>query len=194
MRPPRPGLRDAGGEVREVERVPALDAAFPAGQGEQRVDEALGPGAERQDVLAGFPQGCRVGLRIVECHLQQGSFDRERGAQFMGGVGHEVPLRPEQQSSLANSSFSVSPSLPNSSSRRPVRSRLLRLLAEMSCAVAVISRTGRRSRPASSHPSATDSSTSTARTTAITPSGPLISGCLTVRGTSGLLDIAVRPP
>jgi hypothetical protein len=77
------GLRDAGGEVGEVERLPALDAPFPAREGEQRVDEALGPCADRQDLLAGLPQGCRVGHRVVEGHLQQGSLDRERGAQFV---------------------------------------------------------------------------------------------------------------
>ena len=87
-------------------------------------------------------------------------------------------------SGLANRSFSVSPSLVNSSSRRPSRSRRLKLLAEMSRAAAVIARTGLSSRLASSHPNATDNITSTARLATISGIGPnaWANGCLTTTG------------
>ncbi len=87
-------------------------------------------------------------------------------------------------SSRPNRSFRVSPSRVNSSSRGPRRSRRLRLLAEMSRAVAVITRTGRSRRPATSQPNATDSTTSTARLTATLVACPRAraNGCETTGG------------
>ena len=65
-------------------------------------------------------------------------------------------------SSRANRSLRVWPSLLNSSSRRPVRSRRLRLVAEMSRAAATIPCSGRSRRPASSQPNPSEAATAIA--------------------------------
>ena len=67
-----------------------------------------------------------------------------------------------EASSRANRSFRVCPSLLNSSSRRPVRSRRLRFVAEMSRAAATIACSGRSRRPASSQPNPSEAPTAIA--------------------------------
>ena len=62
-------------------------------------------------------------------------------------------------SSRPNRLSRVSPSSANSSARLPRATRRSRLLAEMSRAVAVIVRRGRRNRPAISQPTASDTTT-----------------------------------
>jgi hypothetical protein len=41
------------------------------------------------------PEGGRTGLGIGEGDFEHGAFEGDRGAQFMGGAGDEVPLGVE---------------------------------------------------------------------------------------------------
>jgi hypothetical protein len=84
------------GDDRQVERLRAGDAAFAAGQREQRVDQLLLLPAEPQDLVAGGAQGVDAGLRVAESHLQYGPLGRQRGAQLVSRVGDEMPLRLER--------------------------------------------------------------------------------------------------
>ena len=97
-RPPRPGsattraARSArsNGSLHSMPRSPLARVSSESMRRSVRaVSARTSSQASRRVAVSGF--------LIVECHLQQGSFDRERGAQFMGGVGHEVPLRPERR-------------------------------------------------------------------------------------------------
>jgi hypothetical protein len=88
---------DPAGDPGEVERRGVLQSALAGGQGEQRVDEALGLTAEFQHLLAGGPQRLRARVRVGERDLQHGALCREGGAQLVGRVRDEVPLRPERR-------------------------------------------------------------------------------------------------
>lgn len=81
----------------EVARLPPLDPPLPRREGQERIDEAVGPHLEGEHLPAGRAQGRGVGLRIRERHLDQDPLGRERGSQFVRRVGHEVPLRLERR-------------------------------------------------------------------------------------------------
>src|SRR5262249_59080813 len=89
------GREDLTGDGRQVDGLALANAALAAGQGEQRLDEAflLGVGGEhlRGDTAPGFGGGGGV----IQRDLQQGALPGEGGAQFVGGVGGEVPLGVE---------------------------------------------------------------------------------------------------
>ena len=81
------------GDLGQIKGFPLLDSPLTGGQGEQRLDETFLLIAQRQHLLAGRSQRLRGGIWVGEGHLEQGPFRGERGSQFVGGVGHEVPLR-----------------------------------------------------------------------------------------------------
>ena len=81
---------------RQVEGLRAGDAAFAARHREQRVDQLLLLPAQPQDFVAGRAQGVGAGLRVAQRHLEHGPLGRQRGAQLVGGVGDEMPLRLER--------------------------------------------------------------------------------------------------
>jgi len=98
VQPDRPvtGLSDPRGEGGQIERLASVDAAFSRRERQQPVDEPLGPLPEDEHLLARLPQ-CRRGRRwIGQRHLQDRSLCGERGAQFVGRAGDEVPLRGER--------------------------------------------------------------------------------------------------
>ena len=71
-----------------------LDALLAAGQGEQRVDRGA-PAAAPRASTSWQADAQRVGGRVGvgEGDLEQGPFHGQRGAQLVGGVGDELPLR-----------------------------------------------------------------------------------------------------
>ncbi len=88
MQAGRGGLGQVGGFA-------VADASFAAGQGEQCLQEALLVDAGFEEFLAGgapLLDGC---AGVAQRYLQQGAVEGERGAQFVGGVGDEVPLGGE---------------------------------------------------------------------------------------------------
>jgi coenzyme F420-reducing hydrogenase delta subunit len=89
-------VHDPSGYLGEVKGFPAPQPTLAARQCEQRVDEAFLLLSELKQLLAGCPQrfGARVG--IGECHLQDGSLGRQRGAQLVGRVRDEMPLGVER--------------------------------------------------------------------------------------------------
>jgi hypothetical protein len=87
----------AAGEAGEVARLPPVDAPFAGRQGQQRVDEALGPLPEGKHLLARLAQRRRVGVRVRERHLEQGPLGRQRRPQLVRRVRHEAPLRLERR-------------------------------------------------------------------------------------------------
>ncbi len=90
-------LGDLAGQLGQVERFPLLHAALAAGQGQQRLDQAFLLIAHDQGFLAGGAERRGGGIGIGQRHLQQGPFGGQRGAQLMGSVGHEAPLRLERR-------------------------------------------------------------------------------------------------
>jgi hypothetical protein len=90
------GRGDVTGDGGEIGGLRLLDAPFAAGQREQRADEPFLLLAEGQRLLAGRPQRLRGRGRVGHGHLEQGPLRGERGAQFVRGAGHELPLRRER--------------------------------------------------------------------------------------------------
>jgi hypothetical protein len=84
------------GDDRQVEGLGAGDAAFAARQREQRVDQLLLLPPEPQDLVAGGAQGVDARRRVAQRHLQHRPLGRQRGAQLVGRVGDEMPLRLER--------------------------------------------------------------------------------------------------
>ena len=191
MNPSALGLMSTSGQdglsdVSEIEWLPLFDAALAGGQGEQCLDESLLVFAEGEGLLAGRPQGVGVGVRVGEGDFQEGSLAGERGAQLVGGVGHEVALRlergfeaPEEviEGVAELGELVVGPARPR---------RRCRLVAEISCAAAFIARSGRRKRPAIHHASPARS----ARRSRATIAGPT-SKCV---ADGGRCCDASRPP
>ena len=74
------------------------EAALAAREGEQRFDQALLLLADGEQLLAGVPVATSMlGVGVAERELEQGALERERGAQLVGGVGDELPLRVERR-------------------------------------------------------------------------------------------------
>jgi hypothetical protein len=89
-------LGHGSGDDCQVEGLRAGDASFAARQREQRVDQLLLLPAEPQDLVAGGAQGVDADLRVAQRHLQHGPLGGQRGAQLVGRVGDEMPLRLER--------------------------------------------------------------------------------------------------
>ena len=147
------GGHDGADHVAQVESFLPVETALAAGQGEQRLDEPLLLIPCGQHPLAGAPQGRDGGLRVGQRHLRHGALPRQRGAQFVRGVGDELALGAERRFQAAEQAVEGSPSSLSSSSGPVMARRALRLLAEMYRAAAVIVRSGRSTRPATSQPS-----------------------------------------
>ena len=81
----------------EVELFLPLKTRLPARQGEERVDQALLARFGIEELLADLAQRLGAGVGIGERHFQQGALVGERGAQLVGGVGDEPPLRLERR-------------------------------------------------------------------------------------------------
>jgi hypothetical protein len=86
-------LGDRRGDDRQVKRLRPGDATFTARQREQRVDQLLLLPAELQDFVAGGAEGADAGRRVSQRDLQHGPLGGQRGTQFVGRVGDEMPLR-----------------------------------------------------------------------------------------------------
>jgi hypothetical protein len=86
-------LGDRRGDGRQVEGLRPGDAAFAAGQREQRVDQLFLLPAELQDFVTGGAEGAGAGIRVTKRHLQHGPLGGQRGTQLVGRVGDEMPLR-----------------------------------------------------------------------------------------------------
>jgi len=89
------GVQAGRGGLGQVGGFAVADASFAAGQGEQCLQEALLVDAGFEEFLAGgapLLDGC---AGVAQRYLQQGAVEGERGAQFVGGVGDEVPLGGE---------------------------------------------------------------------------------------------------
>ncbi len=89
------GPRGSGGDRGEVDGLVAAEAALAAGEREQGFDQAFLLLADGEQLLAGVPVGVDARVGVAERELEQGAFERERGAQFVRGVGDELPLRVE---------------------------------------------------------------------------------------------------
>src|SRR5579864_807936 len=76
----------------QIDGLVALQSALAGGKCEQGFDEGLLLAIRSEQYLAGGSPHLRGG-RIAERDLQQGSFSREGGAELVGGVGDEMPLR-----------------------------------------------------------------------------------------------------
>jgi hypothetical protein len=101
-RRPEPGVdrhvRDHGqGHLRQVEGLGAGDAPLAARQRQQRVDQRLLLPAEPQHLVAGDAQRRRARPRVAQRHLQHRPLGGQRGAQLVGRVGDEAPLRLERR-------------------------------------------------------------------------------------------------
>ena len=154
---PRHGPRSPSRPARPGRRNPAVNATLAASQGEQRLDQAFlllgpGPAVPRRSPGASArprpgrpaPPGSASAPRRAGCAVRGRRWPRTAAAT------RTTPPAGRNRSSR------VAPRSVNSSSRPPRPSRRCRLLAEMSRAVAVIVRSGRRNRPATSQPSATE--------------------------------------
>ena len=168
-RPPRPGRRAPAGSRPRSLLARVSSAPIRCSCCSPRASTSWQ--ADRSDAVL----ASRVGQR----HLQQGPLRGQRGPQLVRGVGHEVPLRLErrlQPPEQVVQGVRELRELVVGGRSRP--SRRFRLLAEMSRAVAVITRSGRSSRPATSQPTSTDSTAMTKsrasdhRTTAVHGSVP----------------------
>jgi len=82
--------KDAAGNGRSIERVPAVEAGLYPGEGEERIDERLLLHASRQRTLVGGPERLDCGAVVGERHLGDGPLSGERGAQLVGGVGDDA--------------------------------------------------------------------------------------------------------
>lgn len=87
--------KDAVGERRQVDGLAAIETALAARQREQGFDQMFLLKAGGEQLLGGGPPALPSGGRIGQSHLEQGAVRSERRAEFMGGVGHEMPLRFE---------------------------------------------------------------------------------------------------
>ena len=74
---------------------PAARDALAAGQREQRLDQLFLLLAYCQHAFAGAAQGLSAGVGVGQGDLDHRAFQRERGAQFVGGVGDEGALGVE---------------------------------------------------------------------------------------------------
>jgi hypothetical protein len=69
-----------------------VEAAFAAGQGEQRFQQASLLLAEHQQPLQGRSRRREGGGGVAERLLQQGAFQGQWGAELVGGVGDKALL------------------------------------------------------------------------------------------------------
>ena len=74
-----------------------VEPAFAAGEGEEGFDQCFLSAVGVEELFgSGAPCRC-AGVRILEGELEHGALRCERGAQLVGGVGDEVPLRFERR-------------------------------------------------------------------------------------------------
>ena len=71
---------------------PLLDAPLGAGQEEEGVDQTFGFLAVRAELFEDRPQFFRAGRSIRQCFVDEHPLGRQRGPQFVRGVGHEAAL------------------------------------------------------------------------------------------------------
>lgn len=90
------GVEDVFCDRGQVGFLPDGEAALVARKQEQRADEVLGVIDRGADVRRHAAQVDRRGIGVVEHDVDSGAHDRERGAQFMGGVGDEPLLTLER--------------------------------------------------------------------------------------------------
>ena len=162
LRPPERRRRDLG----EVTGLPTFDAALAAREREQRVDQSLLMVAEADHLLAGDPQVSgrsrdRRAPPAARC-APPSAVSAARAKRWRRTVVASRTTTASRSSSWS----SVSPSSLNSSSGPVSARRRSKLLAEISRAVAVIVRSGLRTRPAKNHPRCEDTTTSVASATA----------------------------
>ena len=149
------------------------EAALAAGQGEQRLDEAFLLGVGGEHLPRGGAPGLGGGAGVVERDLQHGALAGDGGAQLVRGVGDEVPLGLEGGLEAGEQVIEgVAEGLELVIGPAQAR-RSFRLLAEIRRAAAVITASGRRTRPATSQPSARATTVTIARAI-----GAWISSCL----------------
>ena len=156
------------GDGRQVEGLRAGDPALAARQREQRVDQLLLLPAEPQDFVAGGAQGADAGLRVAQGHLQHGPLGGQRGAQLVGRVGDEMPLRLERRLQPREQVVKGLAEPAELIIAAPGPQPPARLVAEMSRAVATIACNGRSRRPASSQPNPSEAATANAKLTRTT--------------------------
>ena len=126
-------------------------ALVGAAEQEQCFGEVDRPGV---DVVEAVDEFAVVAVRIVAGDVEKGLRDRQRGAQLVGGVGGEsllfgdVCLEPREEAVDGVGEILQLVAGPESARRS------CRLRSEICRVLAVIARSGRRTRPATSQPSA----------------------------------------
>jgi hypothetical protein len=83
-------------DLSEIEPLPALDAAFAGGQGEEGINQLFLLVAELKGLFAGRPERCGGGAGIGQRDLQESPLPGQRGPQFVGSVGDESALSLER--------------------------------------------------------------------------------------------------
>ena len=148
-RSPSPGgdVENVFGGRGQVDLLMNGEPALVAREDEQGADEVLGVIDRGADVGGHGAQVAGRAVRVAQHDVDGGAHNGERGAQFMGGVGHEPLLALERGLARPSISSKVSASS-RSSSRGPVdATRPDRLCSDAARAAAVIWCTGRSARP-----------------------------------------------
>ena len=106
-----PGGRRCAGAVEgvtadgcQVEGFSVVEAALTAGQGEEGIDELRLFLAGVDHVVAGGFEGVQGERRVGQRDLQERLGEHDRGAQLVGGVGHEASLGVEGRFQAAEQS------------------------------------------------------------------------------------------
>jgi len=106
-----PGGRRCAGAVEgvtadgcQVEWFSVVEAALTAGQGEEGIDELRLFLAGVDHVVAGGFEGVQGERRVGQRDLQERLGEHDRGAQLVGGVGHEASLGVEGRFQAAEQS------------------------------------------------------------------------------------------
>jgi hypothetical protein len=90
------GVEDVFGDRGQVDLLVDGEPALVARQDEQRADEVLGVIHRGADVGRHGAQVAGRAVRVARHDVDRRAHDRERGAQFMRGVGDEPPLALER--------------------------------------------------------------------------------------------------
>jgi hypothetical protein len=89
----RRACQNAPTEVGQVGPLPMVEPTFTAGEGEQGFDQCFLLPVGLEELFGDGPPCSCAGVWVVERELEHGALRSERGAQLVGGVGDEVPLR-----------------------------------------------------------------------------------------------------
>jgi hypothetical protein len=118
-----------------------------------------------QHVPGRGPQLGRGGVRVIQGHIQQGTLDRQRRAQLVGGVGGEAALALKGGFQPVEHRVEGHRQLPQLITGPPRAIRPCRLASDRLRAVAVMRRSGRSARPATYQPRPTQASAITDKAT-----------------------------